>query len=302
MKQNYLHKCLYFCSAFILFISTTTTAQSITYTVTGSLCAGTYTLNLSGTANGKNTYTGAILGNSATIAWNGSLWAITAPAPAGTLFTNSSETTTNPPCHTVGIFVSQGFCAGATVTGSSGVCATSTIPIELANFTARTYANLVELTWLTASETNNKGFQIERSDDGFYFSPINFVRGKGNSKGFTTYKLVDNTALTGVNYYYRLRQMDLNGTESLSKVIGVKTSQGDKVYVAPNPANSQLNIYFSGEEAYIQVYDLVGRLVLTQKNEHTGNRSLDISSLKSGNYIVEITVNGFISREKLVKY
>jgi hypothetical protein len=302
MKQNYHHKCFYFCSALFLFLSTITTAQSVSYTISGGLCTGTYTLNLSGIANGKNTYSGSILGNTATIAWNGSQWAITAPAPAGTLFTNSSETALNPPCHTVGVFVSQGACAGTVVTGSSGSCASSTIPIELANFTARTYANLVELTWLTASETNNKGFQVERSDDGFYFSPINFVRGKGDSKGFTTYKIIDNMALTGINYYYRLRQMDFNGTESLSKVIGVKTSQGDKIYVSPNPANSQLNIYFSGEEANIHVYDLVGRLVLNQKNDHTGNRSLDISSLKSGNYIVEITVNGFISREKLVKY
>jgi Secretion system C-terminal sorting domain len=302
MKQNFVQQFGAFCSLLLLFLSTTTTAQSVTYTVTGSICAGTHTLTLSGTANGKNTYSGSIAGNTATIAWNGSLWAITAPFPAGTLFTNNTETTTNPPCHTVGIFISQGACAGATVTASSGSCATSTIPIELANFTARIYANLVELTWLTASETNNKGFQIERSDDGFYFSPINFVRGKGDSKGFTTYKLFDNTTLTGVNYYYRLRQIDLNGTESLSKVIGIKTSQDDKIYVSPNPANSQLNIYFSGEKADIKVYDLLGRLVLNQKNESTGNRSLDISSLKSGNYIVEITVNGFISREKLIKY
>jgi hypothetical protein len=302
MKQNYLHKCLNFCSAFLFLLSTTTTAQSITYTVTGTICAGTHTLNLSGTANGKNTYSGSILGYTATISWNGSSWAIIAPFPAGTLFTNSSETATNPPCHTVGIFVSQGACAGSTVTGSSGTCAASTIPIELADFTARTYANIVELTWLTASETNNKGFQIERSDDGFYFSPINFVRGKGDSKGFTTYKLVDNTALTGVNYYYRLRQMDLNGTESLSKVIGVKTSQDDKIYFAPNPATHQLTVHFSGEKATIQVYDLLGRLILSKKNVDSGNTSFDISSLKSGNYIVEINVNGVVSRENLVKY
>jgi hypothetical protein len=302
MKQNYLHKCLTFCSAFICLICTTTTAQSITYTVTGTLCAGTYTLNLSGTSNGKNTYTGAILGNSATIAWNGSLWAITAPAPAGTLFTNSSETALNPPCHTVGIFVSQGFCAGATVTASSGVCAASTIPIELADFTARTYANVVELTWLTASETNNKGFQIERSEDGFYFSPIDFVKSKGDSKGFTTYKIIDSNAQTGANYYYRLRQMDWGGTESLSKVVGVKTTKEDKIYFAPNPAANQLTLHFSGEKASIQVYDLLGRLVLSKKNVDAGNTTLDISTLKLGNYIVEISINGFVSREKLVKF
>jgi hypothetical protein len=301
MKQNFVHQWLTLCSVLFISLCTSTTAQSITYTVTGGTCAGAYTLTLSGTLNGKNTYSGTVAGSTASISWNGSLWAFAAPAPFGTLFTNSSETALNPPCHNVGTYVALGFCVGGAVTGSSGSCG-ATIPIELANFTARTYANLVELAWLTASETNNKGFQIERSDDGFYFSPIDFVKSKGDSKGFTTYKLVDNNALTGVNYYYRLRQMDFNGTESLSKVIGVKTSTEGKIYFTPNPANNQLTVHFAGEKATIQVYDLLGRLVLSKKNVDEGNTTFDISNLKSGNFIVEMSVNGVISREKLVKY
>ncbi|MDZ7876306.1 MAG: T9SS type A sorting domain-containing protein [Saprospiraceae bacterium] len=302
MTRNYFKKCFSSCTALLLFLCTTTTAQSITYTVTGSLCAGSHTLTLSGTANGKNTYSGSILGYTATIAWNGSTWAITAPATAGVLFTNNSETASNPPCHTVGTFVALGACAGATVTASSGACAVSTIPIELVNFTANTRTNWVELAWLTASETNNKGFQIERSDDGFYFSALDFVKSKGDSKGFVNYTFVDQTALTGINYYYRLRQMDRDGTESLSKVIGVKTSQKDKMYFTPNPANNELTLHFSSENATIQVYDLLGRLVLDKKSVKTGNTTLDISSLKTGNYIVEMQVNGGVSREKLIKY
>ena len=302
MKKNYVHQWLTLCSAFTLFLCTSTLAQTISYTVTGGTCAGTYPLTLSGTLNGKNVYSGSASGATASIAWNGSLWAFSAPAPFGTLFTNSSQTVLNPPCHNVGTFVALGFCVGGVVTASSGSCDAGTIPIELTHFTARTYANLVELAWLTASETNNKGFQIERSEDGFYFSSIDFVKSKGDSKGFTMYKIIDNSALTGVNYYYRLRQMDLDGTESMSKVIGVKTSAEGKIYFAPNPANNLLTVHFAGEKATIQIYDLLGRLVLSKKNVDAGNTSLDISNLKSGNYIVEMTVNGVILREKLVKY
>ena len=301
MKQIKLHIRFFFLGLFALCSRSTIMAQTISYTVTGGNCAGSYTLTLSGTANGKNTYSGSILGNTATIAWSGTRWEIN--TPFGIQFFNISETASNPPCHTIGVFTSLGVCLGGTITGSSGDCSLTTIPVELVNFTANALFNSVELNWLTASETNNKGFEIERSEDGIIFNSIDFVNGKGDSKTFTTYKLIDKNAIAGINYYYRLKQMDTNGKVSFSKTISIKTSQKGFINFAPNPANTNLTVVFQGEIATFRVYDILGKLILNKLiNSNNNATTVDISALKSGNYILEITANGVVFRDKLIKY
>jgi Secretion system C-terminal sorting domain len=298
MKQIKLHIRLIFFGLFALCSRSTINAQTISYTVTGGNCAGSYTLTLSGTANGKNTYSGSILGNTATIAWSGTRWEIN--TPFGIQFISTTQTSANPPCHTIGVFTSLGVCLGGTITGSSGDCSLTTIPVELVNFTANSLINSVELNWLTASETNNKGFQIERSEDGNHFNTIDFVNGKGDSKTFTTYKLIDKNAIAGINYYYRLKQLDINGKESFSKIISIKMPQKGEINFAPNPANTNLTVNFQGEIATFRVYDILGKLILNKTINNSNN--VDISALKSGNYIVELTTNNTVFRDKLIKY
>lgn len=301
MKQIKLHIRLIFLGLFACYSRSTIIAQTVSYTITGGNCTGTYTLTLSGTANGKNTYSGSIMGNTATIAWSGTRWEIN--TPFGIQFFNTSETAANPPCHNIGIFTSQGVCIDGTITGSSGDCSLTTIPVELVDFTANSLVNSVELNWLTASETNNKGFQIERSEDGIIFNAIDFVNSKGDSKTFTTYKLIDKNASAGINYYYRLKQLDINGRESFSKIISIKMSHKGSISFAPNPANTNLTVYFQGEIAAFRVYDILGKLILNKLiNSNNNATTVDISTLKSGNYILEITANGVVFRDKLIKY
>ncbi len=284
------------------FIPCVINSQTIDYTVNGSLCAGTHILTLSGTSNGKNTYTGTIAGNAATIAWSGTQWQIN--TPFGVQFTNTAQTAIDPPCHSVGTFVAAGFCLGATVTNSSGACATAVIPVELIDFTVRVSAASIELNWLTASEINNKGFQVERSENGADFYAIDFVKTKGNSNGLTAYKLVDKTAYLSVNYYYRLKQIDTNGKEKLSKIISIKTTNKNTFSFSPNPANTALIINSQNEKSVFRVYDVLGKLVLTTVVADNNRAfTMDISALNSGNYILEMTtINGVSFREKLVKF
>lgn len=299
MKKNHFYVSLYL---FFLLNLTTISAQTVGYTVVGGTCAGTFTLTLGAPINGKNSYsgTGVSFGTS-TISWTGTQWQIS-NSLAGVLFTNTAVTDLNPPCSTVGTFVAVGPCAGGSVTSSSGDCATSIVPIELMDFKARLANNkAIELTWQTASETNNRGFQIERSTDGESFTAINFVKGQGDSKTFKSYQFVDYQFVMNANNYYRLRQMDSDGKETVSKIVSVKTASKDKMMVAPNPAHTHISLNFEGEQGVLNIYDLVGKVVLTKMINTNDAQLIDISMLATGHYILEITSNKQIFKEKLIK-
>ena len=84
------------------------------------------------------------------------------------------------------------------------------LPISLLDFNVRPVLNQVEITWTTASETNNDFFTVERSQDGREFIPIGVVDGAGNSNTILNYKLMDADPYVGISYY-RLKQTDFDG-------------------------------------------------------------------------------------------
>ena len=300
MKKNHFYTTL--CLVFAL-NSTFLTAQSVTYTVVGGSCAGTFTLTLGATVSGKNSYSGSgVSFGVSTISWTGTQWQIT-NSLAGTLFTNTAQTALNPPCFGVGTFVAIGVCAGGAVTASSGDCAATIVPIELVDFKARSMNNnAVELTWQTASENNNAGFKIERSTDGETFEVLNFVKSQGDSKAFKAYQFIDNQSLINANnYYYRLRQMDNDGKETVSKTVSVKTASKNKMMVTPNPARTHVSLNFEGEQGVLNIYDLLGKVVLTKIITANDAQLIDISTLQTGHYVLQITANKNVFKELLFK-
>ncbi len=294
----------YTLSIFILLIVNTLClpifAQSVSYTVGGSgNCVGTYALTLATPVNGKNSYSGSGGGFvTFTLSWSGTQWELT-NSFTGLLFTNTTETALNPPCFGVGTFTTVGLCVGGTVTASSGDCANTPIPVELVDFKAHFVKNSVQLDWQTASETHNLGFEIERSTDGIHFNTIEFIKSKGNSNAFTNYQFIDNSIVLNTNNYYRLKQIDNNKTTKLSKIISVVNSNKNKLFFAPNPANTHLTVIFQGDLGVLSIYDLLGRIVLTQTIN--GNSLINLSNLNNGNYIIEIKANNAVFRDKLVK-
>ena len=275
-------------------------AQSIGYTVGGSgNCVGAYALTLATPVNGKNSYSGSGGGfGTFTLSWSGTQWELT-NSFTGLLFTNTTETTLNPPCFGVGTFIAVGLCAGGTVTASSGDCANMPIPVELVDFKAYFVKNAVELNWQTASETHNLGFEIERSTDGIHFNTIEFIKSKGNSNAFTHYQFIDNSIVLNAPNYYRLKQIDNDKTTKLSKIISVVNTNKNKLFFAPNPVNTHLTVIFQGDLGVLSIYDLLGRIVLTQTIN--GNSVINLSNLNNGNYIIEIKANNDVFRDKLVK-
>ena len=186
------------------------------------------------------------------------------------------------------------------------------VPVELLAFTASINNSKIQLLWSTASELNNLGFEIQRSvDNPDNFVTVGFVEGKGNSTEINHYTFTDNPKLNGVNQlYFRLRQVDFDGSFSLSNVVNV-TYDVPTAYVLnqnfPNPFNPSTRInYFVPRESFvsIKVYDFLGREVKTLVNDirPTGSYEIlfDASELTSGTYFYNMTADNYSNTKKMI--
>ncbi len=174
------------------------------------------------------------------------------------------------------------------------------VPVELTTFTAEAAGEKVELTWETATETNNKGFEVERSSDDVNFSSIGFVDGNGTSTEANSYSFVDFHATSGT-YYYRLKQVDFDGTFAYSEVVEVdfvptEFSLGQNY---PNPFNPVTKIKFAlpvSAKVSVKVYNVVGQQVaeLINSQFETGLHEVefDASKFSSGVYFYSIEASG----------
>ncbi|MBE0572646.1 MAG: M20/M25/M40 family metallo-hydrolase [Ignavibacteriaceae bacterium] len=189
---------------------------------------------------------------------------------------------------------------------------TDIVPVELLAFTASVKNSDVELLWSTASELNNLGFEIERSIDGQdNFNTVGFVDGKGSSAEINYYSFTDNPQVSGVNQlYYRLKQVDFDGTFSYSDVVNVSYDVPAEFVLSqnyPNPFNPSTRIsYFVPQESFvsIKVYDFLGREVITLVNEtkSTGSYEIifDASNLPSGTYFYTLIAENYSSTKKMI--
>jgi hypothetical protein len=173
------------------------------------------------------------------------------------------------------------------------------IPVTLSKFTANKAGAINQLTWTTETEVNNKGYDVQRQTANGSWETLGFVKGAGNA---STYTFEDKTPLS--ISYYRLRQMDYDGKESLSKVVSVSQTQKGQIRIAPNPASDKVNITLPDndrlESTTIMVYDLAGKLMLTQKTT-TKIVELDMSSLAKGTYLVKVDTNNTTYTEKITR-
>jgi hypothetical protein len=176
------------------------------------------------------------------------------------------------------------------------------LPIELAELTAtkKGASNIVK--WATATETNNKGFHIERSNDAASWETLGFVKGAGNSQEKLSYSFIDSKP-SSISYY-RLRQEDFDGKTTHSKAVSVVQNGAFGVKVSPNPVSDIINIALVSEKEteknFVAVYDVVGRLVFT--TQFSGNNSeLNVSELVPGIYFMNVQADGKTTTQKFIK-
>ncbi len=188
------------------------------------------------------------------------------------------------------------------------------VPVELTSFTASTRKNDVTLNWQTATETNNRGFEIQRSIDNSKFSTISFINGKGTTTENSKYSFVDKNLAEGL-YYYRLKQIDLDGSYEYSKTVEVNFSVPSEYSVSqnyPNPFNPSTSIEFSipvEAKVVITLFNSIGEEVaeMTNAEFNVGRHVMDFnaSNLSSGTYIYTISAEGidgskFVQSHKMI--
>lgn len=132
------------------------------------------------------------------------------------------------------------------------VWSTSTLPIELLEFTAEPDGKNVMTRWVTATETNNDYFLVERSIGGAPFEVIGRIEGAGNSTQLLTYQFLDENAVAGTSYY-RLRQVDFNGQFSHSQIVAVNLIPETIAAVYPNPSVDGVFTFLQGSIAVNEV-------------------------------------------------
>lgn len=172
------------------------------------------------------------------------------------------------------------------------------LPVELLYFTAMPEGDGVVLNWATATELNNAGFQVERSGDGERFTIIIRVPGMGTTQQVTEYKELDRDPLPGLSYY-RLRQTDLDGTETWSNTVAVQWEQ-DTPIAYPNPVHDVVTIAGIGPDAVVEVLDPLGRLLRVERS--TGEHfTLETIALPAGRYTARIIEGNNVRTISLIK-
>jgi hypothetical protein len=182
------------------------------------------------------------------------------------------------------------------------------VPVELLSFTSRIVNGKVILDWVTATELNNMGFEIQRSIDNNIFVTVGFVEGKGNSTENQYYSFKDENNTSKV--YYRLKQIDFNGSYTYSNVIEVdgvvvSTIQLEQNY--PNPFNPATTIkYQLGNDGFVnlKVFSSLGEEVVDLVNEFqkAGNHQIlfDGRALPSGMYVYQLTSGNYKESKKML--
>lgn len=161
------------------------------------------------------------------------------------------------------------------------------LPVTLTTFTATARQKSTLLNWQTASETGNYYFAVERSADGQTFTAIGEVAGAGTSQTVQEYTFTDNTPQPGTNFY-RLRQVDFDGTATLSEVRAVAFAIDNLLRVYPNPVGrGAVTVQIPENLKYqpLEVMTMDGRRVLKQSGELNG---FSTAALAAGVYLVRV--------------
>ena len=188
---------------------------------------------------------------------------------------------------------------GISGTGAAGqvvVTVNVILPIDLLSFEATVVEDGVALDWVTLTEENNDYMAVERSLDGRVFQEIGRIKGKGTSYERQSYHFLDRLPATGLNYY-RLRQVDYDGTTTYHKIVSAKiesTGRSLAVMAFPNPARDQLNVRWTAERegtALLQVFDMAGRRhVHREAAAVEATLEVPLNDLPAGSYWLRLNV------------
>ena len=183
------------------------------------------------------------------------------------------------------------------------------LPVELSAFKGAASSTGIALSWNTASEKNNDFFSIQHSTDGRNFESAGYVKGNGTTSSAHSYSFNHNNPVAGKNYY-RLKQVDLDGTTAYSSVIVVEAKDVKAAALAlsvfPNPTQGEINIRLekgmnASEVAKVMITDLNGRTIISEEIRGGQDLKLNLGSkLKAGMYLVKVQSGANSAFQKII--
>jgi len=220
---------------------------------------------------------------------------------------DGTECTSNINCTGGGTCTDLGTCSNLGTCTNLGAC--EPLPVELVYFQVNAYQNdVVIATWVTASELNNKGFYLERSQDGIRWESIDFIDGKGTSDQETKYTYQDKSPAVGISYY-RLKQVDFDGGSEVFKiqVIELKGKEDIQVQVFPNPVSGPASIFINSQitgTLEVKFYNILGQEVQQKSLDVTPGETviiMETAHLARGTFQVVLMHDGMLlSNNRLV--
>lgn len=205
--------------------------------------------------------------------WNGSQWvshgkgSFTGNATSGTVTTPFTVNSFSP------------FALGS----SGGV---NVLPVEYVHVNASATPNGNLLQWATATEINNDYFDVEHASNATDFTPIGQVKGKGNSLEVVHYTFLHTQPSNGTNYY-RLKQVDFDGTVHYSSIVVVQNETAQLYNAFPNPVTEVVTVSFYGVVKHIRISNLLGQEFQAPYSIDGNRIRVDVSALKSGVYLLQ---------------
>lgn len=222
------------------------------------------------------------------IGWNGTEWvALSATGTASGVTENSTLSGVIP--------------AGVSITALAIGTVENPLPVTLVSFTGKAVEQTAALKWVTTMETNASHFEVQRSDNAKNFESIGKVDAKGESNTLLNYGFVDQTPLSGTNYY-RLKQIDMDGSYSFSKAISILFDTHIKISVYPNPVTDVLRIESSVALQSLEVFSVNGSRVTgitipagnaVATTSGTNFREISLRDQKPGIYVLVINGKSF---------
>ena len=183
------------------------------------------------------------------------------------------------------------------------------VPVELLSFSASAAANAVALKWSTATELNNMGFEIQRSNDGIEFFSVGFVDGHGTTTEQHKYSYSDRNLING-KYFYRLKQVDYDGSYEYSNIVEVEWRAFNSYLLEqnyPNPFNPTTKIGFGIRDksnVKITILNAIGEEVAVVLNEvkEAGYHQVEFNAanLPSGVYFYQLRAGSFVETKKMI--
>lgn len=172
-----------------------------------------------------------------------------------------------------------------------GTAASGPLPMLWLNVNAQRRNSVIQISWQTADEDNCANYQVEKSSNGTDWSNLGNAIKAYNTTGPNSYTLDDNNLPTAISFY-RVRQNDLDGKYTYSKMVSVKNDQSNGIWVYPIPANNVLTVVAGGNQQLnaINIYNTAGSLVVFAQ-PRTTSHTIDVQRLAAGTYTAMIILS-----------